>query len=178
MRTTLFTVILFLTSITVEAQEPARIRLTDTTLMHEMRATPYPQDKAVISDRSISFQWPLLVDLDTQDKTLKALIAQAARTRTDKNKLRYALRWSQDPGFKKGNTQVETRWPFFNPEKDLAPGVWHWQFGYIVDGKTYWASTQQVTIGKNARKFCPPALKTVLAGLPKAHPRVYMDKND
>lgn len=162
----------------VEAQDPARIRLTDTTLMHEMRATPYPQDKAVISDRSISFQWPLLVDLDTQDKTLKALIAQAARTRTDKNKLRYALRWSQDPGFKKGNTQVETRWPFFNPEKDLAPGVWHWQFGYIVDGKTYWASTQQVTIGKNARKFCPPALKTVLAGLPKAHPRVYMDKND
>lgn len=178
MRTTLFTVILFLTSITVEAQDPARIRLTDTTLMHEMRATPYPQDKAVISDRSISFQWPLLVDLDTQDKTLKALIVQAARTRTDKNKLRYALRWSQDPGFKKGNTQVETRWPFFNPEKDLAPGVWHWQFGYIVDGKTYWASTQQVTIGKNARKFCPPALKTVLAGLPKAHPRVYMDKND
>lgn len=101
MRTTLFTVILFLTSITVEAQDPARIRLTDTTLMHEMRATPYPQDKAVISDRSISFQWPLLVDLDTQDKTLKALIVQAARTRTDKNKLRYALRWSQDPGFKK-----------------------------------------------------------------------------
>ena len=85
MRTTLFTVILFLTNITVEAQDPARIRLTDTTLMHEMRATPYPQDKAVISDRSISFQWPLLVDLDTQDKTLKALIAQAARTKTDKN---------------------------------------------------------------------------------------------
>lgn len=84
MRTTLFTVILFLTNITVEAQDPARIRLTDTTLMHEMRATPYPQDKAVISDRSISFQWPLLVDLDTQDKTLKALIAQAARTKTDK----------------------------------------------------------------------------------------------
>lgn len=178
MKKTLFIVILSLTGIMVQAQSPANIRLTDTTLMHEMRATPYPQNKAVISDRSVSFQWPLLVDLDTQDAELKALIAQAARTKTDKSKLRYVVRWSQDAGFKKGSTQAETRWPFFNPEKDLAPGVWHWQFGYIIDGKTHWASTQQIIVEKNAKKFCPPALKTVLTKLPKVHPRVYMDKSD
>lgn len=53
-------------------QQPATVRLTSTSLMHEMRATPYPLDKAVVSDRKISFQWPLQDDyniLETFDAT-------------------------------------------------------------------------------------------------------------
>ena len=49
------------------AQKQAVIKLTETTLMHEMRATPYPLDKAVVNDRAVSFQWPLRSDMNSQD---------------------------------------------------------------------------------------------------------------
>ena len=162
-KTFFFTVLTALTaaSISIQAQAQATIKLTDITLMHEMRATPSPTDKAVVSDRSVSFQWPLKENVNK-----------------DKTKLRYSLRYSADPTFKKGTIQVETRWPFFNPEKDLAPGTWHWQYGYIIDGKTQWASTQQFTVKANPDKFCPPSLKTALAGLSKAHPRVWINADD
>lgn len=181
MKKTLLIAILSFLSISVtqiRAQEQAAIKLTDTNLMHEMRATPSPRDKAVISDRSVSFQWPLLSDLETTDNELKALIAKAAKSRTDKTKLRYVLRYSKNASFNKDVIQTETRWPFFNPEKDLSPGLWYWQFGYIAEGKTYWNAPLQVTVEKNPNKFCPPALKELLAKFPKTHPRVYLDKND
>lgn len=177
-KTLLIALSLTLTIAMVKAQAPATIRLTDVTLMHEMREAAIPENKAVISDRNVSFQWPLLADLKTQDSELKALAAQAALKKADKTKLRYKVRWSQDATFKKGTMQAETRWPFFNPEQALAPGTWHWQFGYIINGATKWAPVQQFTVNKNPAMFCPPALKTVLTKLPKVHPRVYMDKSD
>ena len=64
-------------SISIQAQEQATIRLTEKTLMHEMRATPFPLNKSMVSDRCVSFQWPL------KDNNIK-----------DKTKLRYSLRYS------------------------------------------------------------------------------------
>lgn len=144
-------------SISIQAQEQATIRLTEKTLMHEMRATPFPLNKSIVSDRCVSFQWPL------KDNNIK-----------DKTKLRYSLRYSTDPAFKKGTVLVETRWPFFNPEEDLTPGLWYWQYGYIINGKTEWASVQQFTVEANPEKFCPPSLKKVLSCLPQTHPRVWV----
>ena len=144
-------------SISIQAQEQATIRLTEKTLMHEMRATPFPLNKSMVSDRCVSFQWPL------KDNNIK-----------DKTKLRYSLRYSTDPAFKKGTVLVETRWPFFNPEEDLTPGLWYWQYGYIINGKTEWASVQQFTVEANPEKFCPPSLKKVLSCLPQTHPRVWV----
>ena len=177
-KTLLIALSLTLTIAMVKAQAPATIRLTDVTLMHEMRETGIPEDKAIINDRSVSFQWPLLADLKTQDSELKALAAQAALKKADKTKLRYKIRWSQDATFKKGTMQIETRWPFFNPEQDLAPGTWYWQYGYVTGGKTEWSDTQRFTVEPNPMKFCPPALKTVLEKLPAHHPRVWLDKDE
>ena len=43
----------------------------------------------------------------------------------NKENLRYMLRYSQDTAFKDETTvTVRTRWPFYNPEKDLKPGEW------------------------------------------------------
>ena len=144
-------------SSSIQAQEQATIRLTEKTLMHEMRATPFPLNKSMVSDRCVSFQWPL------KDNNIK-----------DKTKLRYSLRYSTDPAFKKGTVLVETRWPFFNPEEDLTPGLWYWQYGYIINGKTEWASVQQFTVEANPERFCPPSLKKVLSCLPQTHPRVWV----
>ena len=54
---------------------------------------------------------------------------------------------------------METRWPFYNPEQPLTPGVWYWQFGYVEDGQVTWGSTQQVTVEDRPGKFCPPSFE-------------------
>ena len=156
---------------------PATVKLTDISLMHEMRATPSPLDKAVVNDRKVSFLWPLQSDYNIME-IFDAHEADEATKRKKENKvnLRYKLRYSQDATFKNGTVTVETRWPFYNPDKDLAPGVWHWQFGYVIDGKVKWGSTQQFTVEKNPNKFCPPSYKELIGKLPTEHPRVYMDK--
>lgn len=156
-------------------QSPANIRLKDVTLMHEMRATPSPLDKAVVADRIVSFQWPLQEGLYVVESGLDGL---DTKHKIDKSKVRYSLRYSQDPTFKTGVMQVETRWPFFNPEKDLTPGVWYWQYGNVMNDKTEWATVQQFTVEANPDKFCPPSLKEVLAKVPHGHPRVWLDKNE
>lgn len=174
-KTLIITLLTALTAIhhPMAAQDKARIRLNASTLMHEMRATPFPTDKAVIKDRAVSFQWPLQADLNAARYDSKGKISKA-----DKKQLRYKLRYSQDPTFKKKSVTVETRWPFFNPEQDLGSGVWYWQFGYVANGKTEWANIQQFTVKANSDKFCPPNLKVVLAKLPKSHPRVYLEKSE
>ena len=169
-------VILSVAAQMTHAQKQAVIKLTEKTLMHEMRATPYPLDKAVVNDRAVSFQWPLRSDMNSQDSPLDGFEHKVKKV--DKTKITYRLRYSQDAGLKSGVVQVETRWPFYNPEQPLAPGVWYWQFGYVENGQVTWGSTQQVTVEDRSGKFCPPSLKTVLAKLPADHPRVWIMKNE
>ena len=141
----------------------ATIKLSDTTLMHEMRATPSPLNGATVSDRAVSFQWPLPASLNILRSGLDGAEENTPKKEIDKSKLRYFLRYSQSPAFGQENTvQAETRWPFFNPEQDLAPGTWYWQYGYVTDGKTEWSDTLQFTVEASPHKFCPPALKVVL----------------
>lgn len=154
----------------VMAQEKTRITLTQPVLMHEMRNTPFPADKAVVADRKVSFQWPLSVH--------EQPYSEYARLQEKKSDLRYKLRYAQDPSFKKGCIEVETLWPFYNPDDDLPAGVWYWQYGYVENGETRWGSRQQVVVAGKAGKFCPPALKSVLAKVSDVHPRVYLDKAD
>lgn len=58
--------ILTFSAVCVQAQTAgkATIKLSDTTLMHEMRATPSPLNGATVSDRAVSFQWPLPASLN------------------------------------------------------------------------------------------------------------------
>ena len=175
------TIIFFSLAATAQAQTAgeATIRLTDTTLMHEMRATPSPLDGAEISDRAVSFQWPLPAGLNILRSGLDGAEENTPKKETDKSKLRYFLRYSQTPAFKpKATVQADTRWPFFNPKQDLAPGTWYWQYGYVTDGKTEWSDTLQFTVKNNPRKFCPPALDAVLKNLPAHHPRVWLDRDE
>ena len=175
------TIIFFSLAATAQAQTAgeATIRLTGTTLMHEMRATPSPLDGAEISDRAVSFQWPLPAGLNILRSGLDGAEENTPKKETDKSKLRYFLRYSQTPAFKPETTvQAETRWPFFNPKQDLTPGTWYWQYGYVTDGKTEWSDTLQFTVKNNPRKFCPPALDAVLKNLPAHHPRVWLDRDE
>ena len=152
------------------------LKLTDVTLMHEMRATPSPLDKAIVADRAVSFQWPLPGDANVQASVLDGMEEKAPAI--DKRKLKYQLRYSQDGAMKKNVVTEETRWPFFNPEKPLAAGTWYWQYGSVESGNVKWSNLLQFTVEDNPKKFCPPSLKTVLAGLPKSHPRVWVTRDE
>ena len=99
------------------AQKQAVIKLTETTLMHEMRATPSPLDKAVVNDRAGSFQRALRSDMNSQGSPLDGFEHKVKKV--DKTKITYQLRYSQDAGLKSGVVQVETRWPFYNPDNRL-----------------------------------------------------------
>ena len=81
----------------------ANIKLTETTLMHEMRATPYPLDKTVVDDRYVSFQWPLRADANVTSEVLDGM---ERKTKVDKSKLKYRLRYSQDASFAKGTKEI------------------------------------------------------------------------
>lgn len=161
----------------LQAQKsPARIRLTDVTLMHEMRATPSPSNNSVITDRAVSFQWPLPTNVNTSEEILDG-IESSTKRKIDKSRLRYQLRYSQDAAMKSGVVEKETRWPFFNPEQDLLPGKWYWQYGYTENGKTEWSAVCQFTVEANPNKFCPPSLAMALKNLSKTHPRIWAQKD-
>ena len=51
--------VLFIAALGTQAVAQSRIFLKETTLMHEMRATPSPLDGEMVDDRKVSFQWPL-----------------------------------------------------------------------------------------------------------------------
>lgn len=162
----------------IQAQtNSVRVRLADASLMHEMRVTPSPLDKAVITDRAVSFQWPLHAAVDTSEEILDG-VESPSKHKVDKTRLRYQLRYSQDVAMKQGVVQTETRWPFYNPEKDLAPGIWYWQYGFVENGNTNWSEVLQFTVKEASRKFCPPSLGTVLESLPESHPRVWVQKKE
>lgn len=160
---------------TVNVQGQSVIKLTEPTLMHETRMTPNPLDKATVDDRSVSFQWPLPAEARQEGAPMDGFESEAKKI--DKNKLAYKIRYAQDMEFKKSAVTAETRWPFYNPEKPLTPGVWYWQYAYVKDGQPQWSKVLQFTVGNNPNKFCPPSLKEVLAKIPGTHPRVLVDQN-
>lgn len=154
----------------------ATMKLTDVTLMHEMRATPSPLNKSVISVKSVSFMWPLPLYANTMEELLDGM--KSEKQPIDKSTLKYQLRYSQDPKMKQNVITVSCLWPFHNPEQSLGAGVWYWQYGYVNGGKTDWSEVLQFTVKENPDKFCPPSLKKLLVKLPADHPRVWVMKKE
>lgn len=101
-----------------QATAQSRIRITEPMLMHEERITPLPADGSTVSERKVSFQWPT----------------------ADNAPFRYRLRYSQDSHLATACTERETFWPMYNPDTDLAPGMWYWRYGYVSeDGSVKWS---------------------------------------
>ena len=127
---------------------------------------------------AVSFQWPLPAELNILRSGLDGTEESTPKKEVDKSKLRYFLRYSQSRHRTGEYHANRNSLAFLNPEQDLAPGTWYWQYGYVTGGKTEWSDTQRFTVEPNPMKFCPPALKTVLEKLPAHHPRVWLDKDE
>lgn len=160
----------------VYGESSANIRLTDRSLMHENRATPYPADGWVETERALAFQWPLPAAAAGGFEILDG-VHSGKKAKIDKTKLHYRIRYSQDKSFAgKSTVTADTRWPFYYPETPLTPGVWYWQHAVVnPDGSEDWSPVYSFTVTEGASRFCPPTYKEFAAKLGSAHPRVLID---
>lgn len=153
--------------------QPAVIKVTEQTLMNEVRATPSPRDGAHAVMNPPRFMWP--------DKYphLGAVLDGVPGQVDKKPEVLYRIRISQDKEFKKEVLTGERAWAFFNPFQPLAIGEWYWQHAYVTpEGNEEWSPILHFYIDKDTPIFNPPALDKVLAGYSARHPRVLLDAND
>lgn len=155
------------------AGQPAVIKVTEQTLMNEVRATPSPRDSAHVVMNPPRFMWP--------DKYphLGAVLDGVPGQVDEKPEVLYRIRISQDREFKKEVLTGERAWAFFNPFQTLAAGEWYWQHAYVTpEGIEEWSPVHHFYIDKDTPVFSPPALQEVLAGYSARHPRVLLDAGD
>ena len=146
-------------------------KLTQPTLMHEVRATPSPLDGQVVMQNSPALMWP--------DKFPHlGPVLDGVEEKEEKPHVTYKVRLASDKEFTKDVMQAERNWAFFNPFKELKPGKWYWQHAYVTpEGMEEWSPVYHFVMDKNARKAVAPSLEEVLKKLPTHHPRVLLDKS-
>ena len=64
------------------------------------------------------------------------------------------------------------------PGETMAPGPWHWRYGYEGDDGAVWSRTRSFTIPDDATAFPFPDMEDVLANIPETRPRVYHSAED
>lgn len=155
------------------SEQPAVIKVSEETLMHEVRATPSPADGTYVKVNPPRFMWP--------DKFphLGPVLDGVPGQVDEKPKVVYRIRISQDKNFRKDVLTGERAWAFFNPFQCLAQGKWYWQHAYVTPkGTEEWSPVYQFYIDKDTPEFNPPTLEKVLAEYPSHHPRVLLDAAD
>lgn len=154
-------------------KESTVIKVSEETLMHEVRETPSPLNNKHISMNPPRFMWP--------DKFphLGAVLDGVPGQIDEKPKVLYKIRISQDKNFKNDVLTCERSWAFYNPFKILEQGKWYWQYAYVApDGTEEWSSVYQFYIDKDTPIFNPPSLDKVLSEYPSHHPRVLLDASE
>lgn len=154
------------------AQPQSSKRLSDVALMHEMRATPSPLNNAVVSDKNVSFMWPL------SNHKSYYMENSPAWKKPKENDTNYRIRFSKDPSFNDKLFSASSSWPFYNPDNELSPGTWYWQFGYVRGDTTEWSDILQFEVKENPEKFIPPSYKSLMEKLPREHPRVLVFESE
>ncbi len=170
------TILLLLMCIACLVQGQSTVRLSDITLMHEMRETPSPADHADIDDRSVSFMWPL--EMNEVHSGLDGMESDIKEKKPDPHTINYRIRIASDSGFKTNVITADLFWPFYNPEEPLTSGVWYWQYGYVKNGKTDWSQLLRFTIKDNPDRFSPPSYTELIRKLPRSHPRILVFNNE
>lgn len=148
------------------------MRLTQPTLMHEVRETPSPLHGQHIAMNPPRFMWP--------DKYPHlGAVLDGVEGKDHKPHVTYRIRIARDKDFKQGLITAERNWAFFNPFQLFDKGTYYWQHAYVdKDGNEEWSPVYHFTIDKNTQTFNPPSLKELLAKLPAKHPRILLDSEE
>ena len=94
------------------------LRLSQQTLMHEVRETPSPLDGQHIAVNPPRFMWP--------DKFPHlGPVLDGVEEEDHKPEVTYRIRIARDPEFKSEVMTAERNWAFFNPFKLFEKGKWY-----------------------------------------------------
>ncbi len=156
-----------------DVQAQYTLHLDDVTLMHEMRATPYPLDGATVKNRKVAFMWPL-GENTAYGAALDGLEEQPKKNKPDPYGINYRVRIARDSLFTKELKQVDRSWGFYNADNLYADGTWFWQYGYVKEGKTAWSKVLQFTVENGTDAFNLPTFSALINKLPATHPRVWV----
>ena len=164
--------ILLLFSILLSANGYAQkgiMRLSQQTLMHEVRETPSPLDGQHIAVNPPRFMWP--------DKFPHlGAVLDGVEGEEQKPHVTYRIRIARDKDFRQGVITAERNWAFFNPFQLFEKGTYYWQHAYVdKNGKEEWSPVYHFYIDENTRTFNPPSLQELLTKLPAEHPRILLD---
>lgn len=148
------------------------MRLTQPTLMHEVRETPSPLNGQHIAMNPPRFMWP--------DKFPHlGAVLDGVEGEERKPGVTYRIRIARDPEFKSGLITAERRWAFFNPFRLFEKGKWYWQHAYVdKNGNEEWSPVYHFYIDEKTKTFNPPSLEEMLNKLPGAHPRILLDAKE
>lgn len=148
------------------------LRLTQPTLMHEVRETPSPLDGQHIAMNPPRFMWA--------DKYPHlGAVLDGVEGGDFKPHVTYRIRIARDLEFKQEVMTAERNWAFFNPFKLFAKGKWYWQHAFVdKDGKEEWSPVYHFYVDDRTKVFNPPSLEEVLKKLPGTHPRILLDRKD
>lgn len=172
MKTYYYLLLLTLLSPTGVKAQKSILKLTQPTLMHEVRETPSPMDGQRIAMNPPRFMWP--------DKFPHlGAVLDGVEAHDYKPHVTYRIRIARDRDFKQGLITAERNWAFFNPFQLFEKGTYYWQHAYVdTNGKEEWSPVYHFTVDSETRTFNPPALKEVLAKFPTTHPRILLDSRE
>ncbi len=166
----IFLMLFLLFSFNVGAQRSI-LRIDNTVLMNEVRATPSPLDDRSVSVNPPRFMWP------DRFPHLGAVL-DGVEAHEQKPRVTYRIRISQDSSFRQGVITAERDWAFFNPSRPLEKGKWYWQYAYINEGKEDRSPVYRFYVDEDSREFNPPSFKEAVKAFSSEHPRVLLDKKD
>jgi hypothetical protein len=91
--------------------------------------------------------------------------------------VQYDIRLSQDSTFRKEPVyrQEKTEWALYNSHQKLGQGTWYWQ--YRKSGGE-WSKLIHFKITEQAQPMVSPSAATLLAAIPKEHPRLLAHESE
>lgn len=148
------------------------LKLSQPTLMHEIRETQSPRDGQHSAVNPPRFMWP--------DKFPHlGPVLDGVEEEDFKPHVTYRIRISRDPKFQSDVITSEQNWAFYNPFRLFEKGKWYWQHAYVdTNGKEEWSPVYHFFVNEQTRTFNPPSLQEVLTKLPATHPRILLDKKE
>ncbi|NQT53820.1 DUF4962 domain-containing protein, partial [bacterium] len=92
-----------------------------------------------------------------------------------KQRPRYALAISQQPGFPEAHTTtIDAPISVHIPTEPLATGRWHWRVGVrLTSGSVAWGKTRSFRVTDAASPLPFPKMDEVVAAIPRTHPRLF-----
>ena len=91
----------------------------------------------------------------------------------------YAVQWSRNAAFASIEGQTAgLDLTLYTPNRTIGSGAWHWRYGAVVDGHTWWSRPRSFRVSAHAAAFPLPTADEFIRRIPKERPRLFVTAAD